>query len=354
MGGFCISMAHLKEENDMKKKVNPKWLDIKKIIQLYMDWNVFIGARRIGKTYGIIEHFIDDKPKFLYIRRTKEELNRAVEEGIFDEHNRIKGCEYHVKYNKDKGVGECFNADDPEPVGKIFALSVIRSLRGVNYSKYDELFFDEVIPEEGARASDSDGITTIQAFETIFGNRELPPLNLPPMKVWLAMNPINAFDPILSALGLVDIICGMAATGQKNYRDPERSLYIYCGGEAQIADLKRATSLYKLIGAHSDTANHILNGTFRGDLVKTLKRKVDFKHYKCVFEIDNIIYIYVNKSEGDWHCSNVRQGCELHFQTKAPFELRNRFSMRYRLLKSQCMVSYETGTIAEVMDALLA
>lgn len=267
----------------MAKKI--KYVDIPFIARKGLNWNTFVAARQIGKTYGIFKRMMKERIKFIWMRRTTTELTRAVEMGVFDELNFKENENYCIDYIKSEGLGWIYHNKEnkEEPIGVAMSMSTAKTYRGINYFKYNELFFDEFIPEDGAKQSASDGTACIQAFETIFGNRELPPNNLQPMKVWLASNTININDPILSALDLAERVAYMKSNNIKTLTIPNRSLYLYCGTEEGIAEAKRETSLYQLIGSNSDMAKHILDGEFRGNDIMNIKREVNLRMYKCIF-----------------------------------------------------------------------
>lgn len=339
---------------DSVEDMSLDWLDIDAVAEKGLNWNVFVGARRIGKTYGILERFMKQNIRFLYMRRTKEELQRAVEEGIFTKLNRDLGMEYTVEYNKKEGVGDIYSDIDKTVLaGKVMALSVVSSFRGVDYDNYEELFLDEVVPEQGTWKSTSEGTRAVQAFETIFGNRELPPICKEPMKVWLAMNPIDIFDSVLAELNLMELIVQLALRGQKQYVDRKRSLYVYFGTQKGIAEAKRKTSLYQFIGERTELANHLLDGVVRGDKINMLRKRIDFKHYRCICDIDDRIYLYVDKRDSSWHFSTVKANCQTHFKSNMPYVVRKKYAPRYKLLRTQDMVSFDNATIMEIVEALL-
>lgn len=330
------------------------YIDIPAVAKKGMNWNVFVGARRIGKTYGILERFMKESIRFLYIRRTEAELTTAVKEGIFDKLNMALNLNYWVDYTKTEGSGTIYaSPGKEEPIGRAYALSTIRKVRGIEFTDYDELFLDEFIPEESAIKHDSDGTTCIHAFETIFSNRELPPNPLPPMRVWMASNAIDLFDPILNALDLTSVVANLEISGTKSITIPKRSLYVYHGTEEGIAKAKKQTSLYKMIGSDSELVEHMLYGKFRGDYISLIKRKVNFREYRCIFDIDGKIFVYENKNTMGWYVSTIAQDCKLHYYSKVPFDLRKRFAVRFQLLNKTNSVMYESTQLIEYMEAFL-
>lgn len=331
-----------------------QYLDIPAVAKKGMNWNVFVGARRIGKTYGILKRFMEEEIRFLYLRRTEAELTTAVREGVFDKLNADLGTEYWTEYSKTEGSGTIYaSPGKDDPIGRAYALSTIRKVRGIEFTNYDEVFLDEFIPEEGAIKHDSDGTTCIQAFETIFSNRELPPNPLPPMRVWMASNAIDLFDPILNALDLTSVVASLEINKTKAITIPKRSLYVYHGTEEGIARAKKQTSLYRMIGADSELTEHMLYGNFRGDYISLIKRKVNFREYRCIFDIDDKIFVYENKNTMGWYVSTVPQDCKLHYNSKVPFDLRKRFSARFQLLNKTNNVMYESTQLIEFIEAFL-
>lgn len=337
----------------MTKKI--KYVDIPFIARKGLNWNAFVAARQIGKTYGIFKRMMKERIKFIWMRRTTTELTRAVEMGVFDELNFKEKENYCIDYIKSEGLGWIYHNKEnkEEPIGVAMSMSTAKTYRGINYFKYNELFFDEFIPEDGAKQSASDGTACIQAFETIFGNRELPPNNLPPMKVWLASNTININDPILSALDLAERVAYMKSNNIKTLTIPNRSLYLYCGTEEGIAEAKRETSLYQLIGSNSDMAKHILDGEFRGNDIMNIKREVNLRMYKCIFDIDETVYVYMHKTSMEWYVSEIPQDTTQHFKKSIPAELRRRYGSRYAILKTCDMILYQKVYLIEYLDLLL-
>lgn len=330
------------------------FIDITGIAKRNFNWNVFVGGRRNGKTYGILKHLMLQKKKFLYIRRTEKDLTRAVNEGLFNELNVDLGTSYTLTYNKQDAYGEIFSdMEKTDLVGKLYAMSTIRSVRGIDFSEYEEAFFDEFVPEKSAITRDSDGETCINAFETLMSNRELPPNPKPPLKIWMASNSINLFDPILGALNLVEPLIQMELAGLKTRVYPERSLFIYHGTELSVAEAKKTTSLYRMIGTDSEIVQNILYGNFQGDYVSLVKTGINFRLYKCVFDIDGKIFVYMHKDDNSWYVSTSRQPTQMSFSTKTPYIIRKRFGLRYQYLKSINQVLYQSAQLIEFMDALL-
>lgn len=331
-----------------------KYVDIPFIARKGCTWNTFVAARQIGKTYGIFKRFMDERIRFVYMRRTATELTRAVKLGLFDELNRKEGYEYCIDYSANDAFGYIYaDSDKSIQIGVALSMSAAQSYRGINYSSYDELFFDEFMAADGSRKLKADATTCMNAFETIFGNRELPPNNLPPMKVWLAANAIDLEDDILSALNLTETVAYMKTNKIKTMNIPQRSLYMYCGTEKEVAEAKKQTSLYKFLGSDTEEAINILEGEFKGSDINLISAKEDMTKYRCVFSIDNKVFVYLHKDENTWYvCESPQQNIPNFVKTNiAP--LKRKYGTRYALLRGYDMVKYQKPYMIKYMDLLL-
>ena len=133
-----------------------------------------VGARGTGKTYGIFKWLIEHEQKFIYVRRLKSQL----EECRKDAGNPFK------KLNIDMGINIrpftqagsiSFNYEEKQ--GKTaavgVALSVVANIRGVDFSDYDYIVFDEFISSEGERPIKNEFQAFLNFYETVNRNSEL-------------------------------------------------------------------------------------------------------------------------------------------------------------------------------------
>ena len=123
------------------------YYDYSKILSYNAFINFLIGERGVGKTYGaskfVIKQFINKGEEFVYIRRYKSELAKAVPEFF---KSIIANDEFpnHKLSNK----GNKFIIDD-KIAGYSFSLSTAQSLKSTNFPKVKNIIFDEFIIEEG-------------------------------------------------------------------------------------------------------------------------------------------------------------------------------------------------------------
>ena len=123
------------------------WIDLSKIISYNVLLNFIVAERGVGKTFGatqfVTKQFINKKDEFVYIRRYKSELQKAIPrffealvlEGKFPEHSfSRKGMNLYI---------------DDQLAGYGVTLSTAQQLKSTNFSKVKWIIFVEVFLEDG-------------------------------------------------------------------------------------------------------------------------------------------------------------------------------------------------------------
>lgn len=196
------------------------WLDIPAIRSLGCWLHVIIGPRQVGKTYGVTKSFIERGKPFMFMRRTTDELKAICGDPALDPWIKLDKEGYHVRMvpipgAKTYAIGEA----DPN-TGKIInrqgigiSLSTISAVRGFSGDQYEDLLFDEFIPEEYVIVRRAMGDAFVNAHKTIDGNRVLE--GRPTITTWLLANSNSIESPILLALNLLDDLDELIQTGQE-------------------------------------------------------------------------------------------------------------------------------------------
>lgn len=123
------------------------YYDYTKILSYNAFINFLIGERGVGKTYGaskfVTKQFINKGEEFIYIRRYKTELAKAVPQffSALISNDEFPDHKLTVKGNK-------FIIDD-KVSGQAFSLSTAQSLKSSNFPKVKTIIFDEFIIEPG-------------------------------------------------------------------------------------------------------------------------------------------------------------------------------------------------------------
>lgn len=246
----------------MSKK---KYIDIREYWDDRYPYQFFVGGRGSGKTYSglgmVVEKQRDDEiDKFVYMRRTGEEIEACIDSRLrgeflnpFKSINNDFGYNYgimpyqkkcgaiHMREYQENGTVELKS----DMLGYGVALSTISGIRGVDMTDADVLIYDEFIPERHVRSIKSEGEAFLNCIETIARNRELR--GKKPMKVFCFANAFNIHNAIFMELGLISAVERLINRGQEHYYDNMRGLGVHLlkNTDEFMAD-KAASSLGRL------------------------------------------------------------------------------------------------------------
>ena len=272
-----------------------------------------IGARGIGKTYGILQHCLINKLRFCYIRRTDTQLQVCKS----DKGNPFKklNSDYNlnIRCDSDHDITGFFNFvydDDKQKyvkygdlIGYAFALSTFANLRSIDLSDVDIIIYDEFIKQTDERPIKNEATAFLNMCETIMRNRELQ--CLPALKVICAANSNSLDNDLLYYLQLVTIAEKMQRTGKELYINNDRCLRLYIPNKSPISEAKTNTSLYKLT-AGTDFAKMALENRFVDDDTSLIAQRplVEYIPHVTIGEI----CIYKHKSRYEYYVSTHKSG----------------------------------------------
>lgn len=221
-------------------------------------FNLFLGGRGCGKTYGALLGAYDDYlthgKKFYFLRRTDEERKLAELFNPFSKINQDHNT--HVLTapigKKVTGfyIGEIGDEGDwvpgGEPIGYMLSLSTMGSVRGLGLDdgKVDKLIYDEFIPEPHVRLLKMEGDAFFNAYETLNRNRELEGKD--PIYCYLLANANKIDNPIFKSMGLVSRAERMVRRKEKDLWIPERGLALHFLQDAEFTRDKKKGVLARL------------------------------------------------------------------------------------------------------------
>lgn len=251
------------------------WLDIPAIRSLGCWLNVIIGARQVGKTYGVTKDLLDRGQPFMFMRRTSEELAAICGDPDLDPWIKLDREGYQVRMAKVSGSKTYAIGDINPDTGKIenrrgmgISLSTVATVRGFSGDQYTDLIFDEFIPEEFVVVRKSMGDAFVNALKTIGGNRELE--GRPSLTVWLLANANSIQSPILQSLNLLDDLDGLIRE-DKEWTITENRVFLAMPRSDQITSMQKNTPLMRQIQGGS-AYDMMVNNTFAYDDLGKVKR----------------------------------------------------------------------------------
>lgn len=236
-----------------------KYINIWDYIDRLYPFQIFIGGRGTGKTYSALSGALKLSDKFIYMRRTAQELDIMLDSEKYGEganpfkpinrdFNKNIGLSRIVKnlagiYNREEvdGTIKCCGA----PIGYGVALSTISTIRSVDLSDCSDCIYDEFIPERHVKKIKNEGGALLNAYETICRNRELSGQD--PLRLWLLANSNDIYNQIFVELGLVAKIEKMIRRNKTDKYIKDRGLAIHLiNNNEEFISEKRETALYKL------------------------------------------------------------------------------------------------------------
>ena len=256
-----------------------------------------VGARGTGKTYGCFKWLVNNKKPFLYLRRLKSQLEECKKETG----NPFK------KLNTDLGInikpfasGGTITFNYDERGGSIaavgVALSVVANIRGVDFSDFDYIIFDEFIGSDGERPIKNEFQAFLNFYETVNRNRELEGKQA--VKCIMLGNANKISNPYFSGWHCMRRVLNMIRGKQYVWRSDDKTRMIILLLDSPISKRKEETVLYQ--NANSDFVKMALDNAFRTDetTIKSEPLK-EFTHIVSIGEIG----IYAHKSDRRYYVS---------------------------------------------------
>ncbi len=320
-----------------------KYYDIREDFEKYPDlWcYVVVGGRTTGKTYSALKYCYKEKIKFVFVKRTIEDVKLLCNRGKLSEYefdaspfkpiNRDLGCNIQSRLISDKGIGGFwrFSGEDScgEPIGYILALNAVQKFKGFDLSECDIIIFDEFIPQPWERINSKEGEQLLDLYVTVARDREKR--GKKPLKLVLLANAVRLFNPVCETLEITDKIADMQATGQEYDIDRDIMTHVMPDNFIDYSD----SPIYK---AMSKTAwgKMAYENSFAYDDVSNVGN-LSIKGYrpiaKIIYKNDDIWYLY--RKDGNFIMNTSRaENVPTYDLTKDNDVKRFNIDVRIRLL----------------------
>ena len=283
----------------MKLYTKDGWVNWDYIIKQPESIISVVGARGTGKTYGCFKWLIEHGEKFIYLRRLKSQL---------DECKRETGNPFK-KINADLGINikpfpaggtVAFNKEDKNGVNVSVgvALSVVANIRGIDYSDYNYVVFDEFISSDGERPIKNEFQAFLNFYETVNRNRELDGKKA--VKCIMLGNANRISNVYFTGWHCMRLALNMIKGNQYIWRSEDKTRMIVLLLSSPISEKKQETVLYK--NANADFIRMALDNAFRTDETKIKSEPLkEFRHIVSVGEIG----IYSHKAQRRFYVSST-------------------------------------------------
>lgn len=287
------------------------YLDIPRILKLKgINFVFLIGARGIGKTYGVCKYLLThEDATMLLIRRTDRqvELINIPQFSPLAKPAKDLGFEYTLRKVAQGYRALWLESDPPRLLGYTAAMSTFSNIRGFDASDINFIFYDEFMPEKGERDIKGEGSKFLNMYETVNRNRELQGERA--VKAICASNSNDINSPILRELDLVDVCARMQEREQEIYMNTARGIAVIMPQNSPISKAKAKTALYRAVDPEGDFAAMALDNSF--DEIFDVK-SYPLQEFKPLATIDGIT-VYMHKARNFIYISLHQSGaCEIY------------------------------------------
>ena len=275
------------------------WVNWDYIISQGAAFTMVVGARGVGKTYGLMKYCIEHDIPFIYLRRLKTQLElcASVDGNPFNKLN--TDLEMNIRPQNTR-AGVVF-ADGEKTIALGVALSTVANVRGFDYSRFNMIIFDEAIASDGERPIPKEFNVFLNFYETVNRNRELTGQD--PVRCVLLGNANRLTNPYFSGWHFMKTALNMIRGRQMVWFSADRSRMMIMLLDSRISNRKKDTALYKNAG--KDFTMMALDNAFRTDGTNIRSMPIrEFNHLVSIGDIG----IYRHKSERLYYVSFLTRG----------------------------------------------
>lgn len=273
------------------------WVNWDYILDQGAVFNMIVGARGTGKTYGLMNTLIIREEPFIYLRRLKTQLDSC---------GKVAGNPFK-RINLDNGlniipfpVAGNIEFRDGDRNGKLYAvgvsLSTVATVRGIDFSEFNYIVFDEAVAMVGEKPIRNEFDVFLNFYETVNRNRELIGEN--PVRCFLLGNANKLVNPYFSGWKFTKTALKMLTGKQMVFRTPDKTRLMILLQDSPISRRKADTAVYK--NASDDFITMAIDNAFRTDATRIRSEPLgEYNHIVSIGEIG----IYRHKSERKYYVS---------------------------------------------------
>lgn len=185
----------------MKKSI---YWNILKILGLHCDYNLVIGQRGNGKTYGCLKYFLEfyksTKKRFCYIRRWDEDIKAYRMEQLFAPFrnliDELFGEEYSIQYRNHKFYLVNGNGTKVDTIGYVLSLSSSHHTKSISYTNVGNILYDEFIRMAGEQELKDELSRFDNTLSTIIRGDNTN------VVIWMLANTVSKYSPYFLRFGI--------------------------------------------------------------------------------------------------------------------------------------------------------
>lgn len=351
---------------------NHKYYDIRNDMEAYPDaWCYLIWSKRgPGKTYSTLRMCIEDSKKFVFMKRTIEDVNlmcsrmEASEDpndndlSPFSPLNRDFNWNIYPFIISSRGLAAFYHGevgDDGKlhPVGNllgwIVACSAVTKFKGFSMDAADYLIFDEFIPKPWDRINKKEGDSVLDMYETI--SRDRIKRGKKELKLICLANATSLNNPMFNTLDVVDIAAEMDITDREYTYTEDGTLLHFIQGDFDITEETVKTGIQKRMEG-TQWGVMAYGGHFGYNDFSSIGR-TSLKGYKpvcsCSYKKDNF-YIYMK--DGQYYMCKSRHNSDKIYNLNRENDQKLFFQEEVMELREACIegkMIFETFTMYDLI-----
>ena len=272
------------------------WVNWDYFCTLPRSFIMVVGARGVGKTYGLMKWLIEHREPFVYMRRLQAQLDISGSESGNPFRKLNADLELEIKPHKNKKLLEFMNGDRLVALGA--SLSTVATIRGFDFSGFNYIVFDECVPMAGEKPIKAEFDAFLNFYETVNRNRELEGAD--PVRCMMLGNANQLLNPYYTGWKFTKTALKMISGNQMIYTTPDKTRTMVLLFDSPISAKKASTALYK--NASSGFLSMALDNAFRTDATNIRSEPLrEYNHLVSVGEIG----IYRHKSERRYYVSSI-------------------------------------------------
>lgn len=185
----------------MKKSI---YWNILKILGFKADFNLVIGQRGNGKTFGVLKHFLECykkiKKRFCYIRRWDEDVKAFRMEQLFAPFRNVIdelfGEEFTIQYRNHKFYLVNGNGTKIDCIGYVLSLSSSHHTKSIAYTNVGNILYDEFIRMSGEQELKDELSRFDNTLSTIIRGDNTN------VVIWMLANTVSKYSPYFLRFGI--------------------------------------------------------------------------------------------------------------------------------------------------------
>ena len=307
-----------------------KYYDIRVDLENYPEaWCYLVWSKRgPGKTYSTLRYMIEEDRKFVFMKRTIEDVNlmcARMGDGAdpddndlspFSPLNRDFNWNIYPFIISNKGLAAFYHGEIGEdgqlhPVGNllgwIVACSSVTKFKGFSMDSADFLIFDEFIPKPWERINRKEGDSVLDMYETI--SRDRIKRGKAELKLICLANATSLNNPMFNTLDVIDLAAEMDITNKEYIYTEDGTLLHFIQGDFDKTEDTIKTGIQKRMEG-TPWGVMAYGGHFGYNDFTSIGR-TSLKGYKpvcsCSYKKDNF-YIYIK--EGQYYMTHSRHNSD--------------------------------------------